>query len=67
MKPNTDQLHKKLSKEHACYILITCDHPSEDGEMPVNMTYQGDVDMVSYLLDGAKTMIDDQYEEYQEA
>lgn len=68
MKSTTGQLQKKLAKEHACYILITCDHPAENGSMPVNMTYQGDADMVSYLLQGAQSMIDEQYEEeYQEA
>lgn len=67
MKPNATQLHKKLSKENACYVLITCGHPSEDGEMAVEMSYQGDFEAVSYLLQGAQSMIDEQYvETYQE-
>lgn len=61
MKPNVEQrLKDTLSKKHLCYVLITCDAPSKDGQMDVNMTYEGDAALAAYLLQGAQSFIDDQ-------
>ncbi|MBA3722606.1 MAG: hypothetical protein H0W88_09425 [Parachlamydiaceae bacterium] len=58
----SDHCHKRLQevldKNPSCYVLITCGEPSEDGKMNVEMTYQGDVTLASYLLQGAQTLID---------
>lgn len=63
MKPSVQkQLKKTLAKNTACYILITCDEPTEDGEMQVQMTYEGDATVASYLLQGAQSFIDEQEE-----
>jgi hypothetical protein len=53
-------LKDTLAKNHLCYVLITCDKPSIDGELKVEMTYEGDVSLASYLLHGAQDFIDDQ-------
>ncbi len=42
-----------LADENACYVLITCGNPSADGEMQVEMTYEGDRVLASYLLESA--------------
>lgn len=55
--PHT-RVQRTLGQKHACYILITCDHPSLDGEMQVEMTYRGDTDLASYLIDGARYHLD---------
>lgn len=55
-------LKKTLAKNHACYVLITCDEPSEDGNMQVQMTYEGDAALASYLLQGAQSIIEEQDE-----
>lgn len=55
-----DTLAKK--KKHACYILITCDEPTEDGQMQIEMTYEGDTTIASYLLQGAQAYINAQEE-----
>lgn len=47
-------IRNTLSKNHACYILITCEEPSEDGKMQVEMTYEGDTVLASYILQGAQ-------------
>ncbi|HRD56253.1 MAG TPA: hypothetical protein PLC42_07655 [Parachlamydiaceae bacterium] len=52
-------IKKTLSKKHACYVLITCDEPSVNGEMEVKMSYGGDIALASYLLEGAKNIIDE--------
>lgn len=51
-----------LSKNHECYILITCDAPTEDGEMHVEMSYGGDSRVAAYLLEGAQTAIAEQHD-----
>ncbi len=51
-------LQKALEKDPSCYVLITCGQPSEDGEMQVEMTYQGDAALASYLIQGAQSFID---------
>jgi len=49
-----------LGNAHACYILITCDSPSDGGEMQVQMSYEGDEDLAGFLLQGAQSHFDDQ-------
>ncbi len=56
------RIKKTLAKNHACYVLITCDAPTEDGSMQVEMTYEGDADVASYLLQGAQSIIDEEQE-----
>ncbi len=43
-----------LREDHTCYILITCGKPSADGKMAVEMTYEGDPTLASYLLETAR-------------
>ncbi|MBA3237203.1 MAG: hypothetical protein H0T62_02490 [Parachlamydiaceae bacterium] len=49
----------RLAKNHACYVLVTCDGPQENGQMQVEMSYQGDPVLASYLLHGAQNIIDE--------
>lgn len=49
---------QKLSKSSVCYVLITCEEASADGNMQVEMTYEGDAALASYLLQGAQAQIE---------
>ncbi|MBA2726833.1 MAG: hypothetical protein H0U49_01495 [Parachlamydiaceae bacterium] len=49
-----------LAKNHTCYILITCNSAEADGNMQVEMTYEGDPALAACLLQGAQNMIDEQ-------
>ncbi|CCB86162.1 MULTISPECIES: hypothetical protein [Parachlamydia] len=60
---DASQITKELAKNHACYVLITCDPPSADGNMQVCMSYEGDTALAAYLLKGAQTFIEEQDEE----
>lgn len=51
-------LQKALDKNLSCYVLITCSPPTEEGQMQVEMTYEGDANLVSYLIQGAQSYID---------
>ncbi len=52
-------IHEVLAEKHACYVLITCDPPNDDGQMQVAMTYEGDPMLAAYLLQGAQSYIDE--------
>jgi hypothetical protein len=62
-KRGREHLRKALHKNISCYVLITCEGPSEKGEMPVEMTYQGEETLISYLLQGAQLHIDQDEED----
>lgn len=51
---------QKLSKKSVCYVLITCEEAAADGTMQVEMTYEGDPALASFLLQGAQTAIDEE-------
>ncbi len=57
-KRSREHLQEALDKNPSCYVLITCGQPSEDGQMQVEMTYQGDAALAAYLLQGAQLFID---------
>lgn len=62
-KPHQEKsITDRLAKNHACYVLVTCDDPSEDGNMQVEMSYHGDASLASMLLHGAQTYIDEEHE-----
>lgn len=57
-KSSRVHLQEVLDKNPSCYVLITCGQPSEDGQMQVEMTYQGDTSLASYLVQGAQFYLD---------
>lgn len=62
-KRSRKHLQEVLDKDPSCYVLITCGQPTEDGQMQVEMTYQGDATLAAYLLQGAQMVIDQEEEE----
>ncbi len=43
-----------LPEKSACYVLITCSEPSQDGKMEIEMTYEGDAVLAAYLIESAQ-------------
>ena len=62
-KSSRAHLQEALDKNPSCYVLITCGQPSEDGQMQVEMTYQGDTSLASYLVQGAQFYLDQEEEQ----
>jgi hypothetical protein len=54
-----DKIRKSLSENNACYVLITCKEPTLEGKMDVEMSYEGDEVLASYLVDNAQQVFDD--------
>jgi len=57
------QIPKKEKKKTKCYVLITCEEPTDQGEMSVEMTYEGDLILASYLVENARTVLTRKIEE----
>lgn len=55
-------LTESLVEDHACYVLITCGQPSEDGDMNVQMTVNGDSALAELLLLRAQTIMEENQE-----
>ncbi|MEX1012158.1 MAG: hypothetical protein WD595_06735 [Waddliaceae bacterium] len=53
------KLQDQIGKGHKNYVLITCDEPSANGEMNVEMSYEGDPTLLSYLLEGAQDYVNE--------
>lgn len=50
-----EKVRKLLSNDNnACFILITCKDANLEGKMQVEMTYEGDSTLASYLIDNAQ-------------
>lgn len=52
------QQKKIQKKDETCYVLIRCGKPSADGKISVEMTYEGDPTLASFLLQSAQGFID---------
>lgn len=53
---------KKFAEKKSCYVLITCEDPNEKGEMHIEMSYEGDIDLASLMVDQAQTYFDEMRE-----
>lgn len=56
--PLPERVREALTKKHACYVLITCGEPGENGEMQVELSYEGDAALAAMLIEGAQGAIE---------
>jgi hypothetical protein len=57
LKTKTTDTKEEKSDKEICYVLIKCKEPNEKGDMQVEMTYEGDPILASYLIESAQGMI----------
>ena len=55
---NINKLKEGLYDEEISFVLITCTTPSKEGKMNVEMDYQGDRDLIAYLMKSAEKYFD---------
>ena len=53
-----NELKKILAEKQLSYVLITCTSPTNEGKMDIELDYLGDQDLLSYLIDSAKNIIE---------
>jgi len=58
-----ETLGKKIQKNCACYVLISCSPPDKDGNMEVEMHYEGDETLASFLVENAVQVFSDRIDE----
>lgn len=46
-----------LAENNLCYVLLTCSRPSQEGEMEVEMFYEGEDHLASYLIESAQEVL----------
>lgn len=44
---------------HICYVLIACGKANESGDMEVEMMYEGDRSLASYLIESAQGLLEE--------
>lgn len=58
------KVQKAFSKsEYACYVLITCSRPKENGSMDVELHYEGDTTLASYLVHSAGEIFEKKFQQ----
>lgn len=57
-KGHRKHLQSVMNNNFSCYVLITCGKPTQEGEMEVEMTYEGDPALAAYLLQGARVVME---------
>ncbi len=57
------RLSSKQQNKMLCCVSITCSSPKNNGEMQVEMSYEGDNTLIAYLLQSAQKFIEEQEEE----
>ncbi len=62
-----EKIKKSLSEKHACYVLITCSQPSDEGKMDVEMNYEGDETLAAFLLENASQVFDSKLNDSRES
>jgi hypothetical protein len=49
---------QKIGADCACYVLISCTRPDANGQMEVQMNYEGDESLASFLVASAVDAFD---------
>lgn len=62
-KSSLKHIQEVLQKDLSCCVLIACEHPSDGGAMQVELTYQGDPILATYLLQHAQGLIEEEIEQ----
>ncbi len=56
------QIKKAVKKDCACYVLLTCTEPNADGNMEVEMNYEGDEALAAFLVENAAQVFDNRFQ-----
>ncbi len=51
---NVHEKVRRIMQDHVGYVLVTCRPTKQRGKMEVEVSYEGDPYLASYLVDGAQ-------------
>lgn len=55
------QLKKNLGAKWSCCVLITCTQPEKNGNMEVEMNFDGDETLAAFLVENASQVFEERY------
>jgi len=55
------RVKKAIGDNCACYVLITCSKPTENGKMEVEMDFDGDEELAAFLVENASQVFDQRF------
>ena len=58
-----DAIKEALGDENECYVLISCKKPNPEGNMKVEMSYDGDSTLAAYLIESAYMLVEEEAEQ----
>jgi len=54
------RVKKLLERDFEGYVLVTCRPATANGQMQVEMSYEGDPILAAYLMDGAQQYLEEE-------
>jgi hypothetical protein len=60
---NAHEKVRRILSDHVGYVLVTCRPTAQPGRMEVEVSYEGDPDLASYLVDGAQGYIENEVQD----
>ena len=59
-KQKISEIRNALGQKCACYVLITCTEPAENGSMEVSLHFEGDRSLAGLLVENASQVFNEQ-------
>lgn len=57
----SEKIRRAVKDNCACYVLITCTEPNEEGKMEVEMDFEGDETLAAFLVDNAAGVFEERF------
>ena len=54
---------RKILSNHVGFVLVTCRPTRQSGKLEVEVSYEGDPDLASYLVDGAQGYLESEQQQ----
>lgn len=54
------ELKQALTEQYPCFVLITCSEPNAQGQLDVEMVYEGDAHLAAYMVETAQAFIEEE-------
>jgi hypothetical protein len=60
MRMTHQELKQALMEQFPCFVLITCSEPNTQGQLELEMVYEGDAHLAAYMVESAQAFIEEE-------
>lgn len=60
LRLSPQELKQALTEQYPCFVLITCSAPNAQGQLDVEMIYEGDAHLAAYMVETAQAFIEEE-------